>query len=232
MSNKNKLQKFAELATFGNAFQNFTPQAPELKNNLGETVDFKGQWNTKYFQRDAPIVLELACGKAEYTVYMAQHLPERNYFAVDIKGNRIWKGAKYAWENELTNAGFLRTHIEKLPSFLGPNEVSEVWIIFPDPQPRKAKARKRLTSPMFLNYYRQFMKPDGIVNLKTDADSLFEYTLEVIAEQKLPIIRQVNDVYKECPDDPLLTVQTFYEKMHLEEGRTIKFVSFRLNPES
>lgn len=231
MSNKNKQQKFDELGSFGNAFQNFTPQAPELKNNKGETVDYRGVWNANYFKRDAPIVLELACGKAEYTVHMAEHLPERNYFAVDIKGNRIWKGAKYAWKNQLTNAGFIRTHIEKLPFFLGENEVSEAWIIFPDPQPRKAKARKRLTSPMFLNYYRQFMQPDGIINLKTDADSLFAYTLEVIAEQRLPILRQVNDVYKECPDDPLLSVKTFYERMHLAEGRTIKFVSFRLNPD-
>lgn len=230
MSNKNKRQKFAELATFGNAFQNFTPQAPALKDNTGTTVDYKGRWNEVYFERVAPIVLELACGKAEYTLHMAQHMPERNYFGVDIKGNRIWKGAKYAWQEGLSNVGFIRTHIEQLPNFLGKDEVSEIWITFPDPYPRKAKARKRLTSPMFLSYYRQFVQPDGVINLKTDADSLFAYTLEVIEQEGLPIIRQVNDVYKECPDDPLLTVQTFYEKMHLEEGRTIKFVSFRLNP--
>lgn len=230
MSNKNKQQKFAELATFGNSFQNFTPQTPKLTNKDGVQVDLKGRWNSDYFQREAPIIMELACGKAEYTVYMAEHLPERNYLAADIKGNRIWKGAKYAWQQQLTHAGFIRTHIEKLPHFLGPDEVSEIWIIFPDPYPRKAKARKRLTSPMFLNYYRQYVKSDGIVHLKTDSDGLFNFTLEVIEQQKLPILRQVNDVYRECPDDPLLTVKTFYEKMHLEEGRTIKFVSFSLYP--
>ena len=230
MSNKNKRQKFAELATFGNAFQNFTPQAPALKDNTGATIDYKGRWNEVYFDRSAPIVMELACGKAEYTLHMAQHRPERNYLGVDIKGNRIWKGAKYAWQEGLSHVGFIRTHIEQLPHFMGHNEVSEIWITFPDPYPRKAKARKRLTSPMFLGYYRQFVQPDGVINLKTDADSLFAYTLEVIEQEGLPILRQVNDVYKECPDDPLLTVKTFYEKMHLEEGRTIKFVSFRLNP--
>ncbi len=230
MSNKNKLQKFAELNTFGNVFQNTNPLAPQLKTGDGEDINYKGAWNQHYFKREAPLVLELACGKAEYTLGLASLMPERNYMGVDIKGNRIWKGAGKAWQQRLQHVGFLRTPIEQLPYFLGHDEVSEIWITFPDPHPRKGRARKRLTSPVFLRYYLQFLKPGGIVNLKTDADSLYDYTLEVIQECNLPIIRQVDDVYREAPDDPVLTICTFYEEMHLAAGKTIHYVSFQIDP--
>lgn len=230
MSAKNKQQKFAELSTFPNTFQNFTPQRPQLINARKEPIDYRGAWNAKFFKRDAPIVLELACGKAEYARFLAEKNPDQNFFGVDVKGNRLWKGAKYALEHGMTNIGFLRTPIEQLPHFFDKDEVAALWITFPDPYPRKAKARKRLTSSRFLSYYRQFTHSDGIVHLKTDADLLFDFTLEVIQEERLPVLRLVRDVYAECPDDELLTHQTFYEKMHLDEGRIIKYVSFRLNP--
>jgi tRNA (guanine-N7-)-methyltransferase len=183
-----------------------------------------------YFQREAPIVLELACGKGEYTLGLATLMPERNYLGVDVKGNRIWRGAGLAWNKQMANVGFLRTPIEQLPCFFEKDEVSEIWITFPDPYPRKGKARKRLTSPMFLRYYLSFLRPGGIVNLKTDADSLYDYTLEVIAELGLPVVRKVDDVYREAPEDPVLTICTFYEEMHLAEGKTIHYVSFQIDP--
>jgi tRNA (guanine-N7-)-methyltransferase len=225
---KGKLEKFAELKTFPNVFQNVNLQDPKLVDSSGAVAGFRGRWNELYFRREAPIVLELACGKGEYTIGLAKAFPERNYIGVDIKGNRIWKGAKYAYENGLANVAFVRTVIEQLPLFFGPGEVDEVWITFPDPYLKKSKARKRLTSPRFLDAYRQFLKLGGAVQLKTDSPQLFAYTLEVIATHQLPVERLVHDVYREASDDPVLTIKTFYEQMHLAEGRAIRYVRFRL----
>jgi len=228
MSAKGKREKFAELSSFGNAFQNFTPRQPKLTAADGTIVANTGKWNEAYFKRDAPIVLELACGKGEYTLNLAKHFPEKNYFGVDIKGNRIWKGAKYAWANKISNVGFIRTPIEQLPLWMGRDEVSEIWITFPDPHPKKSRANKRLTSPRFLKTYRAYLKPGGIIHLKTDSELLFEYTREVIKELNLQVTRIVEDVYRECPDDPVLAIKTFYEQMHLEAGRTIRYIQFQL----
>lgn len=226
---KGKLEKFAELKTFPNVFQNVNLQDPKLVDNTGAVAELRGRWNSTFFHREAPIVLELACGKGEYTIGLAQALPERNYIGVDIKGNRIWKGAKYAHLNGLANVAFVRTPIEQLPLFFSPGEVDEIWITFPDPYLKKSKTRKRLTSPRFLDTYRQLLKPGGAVQLKTDSPQLFDYTLEVIAELQLPLERLVHDVYREAPADPVLTIKSFYEQMHLAEGRTIRYVRFRLN---
>lgn len=226
---KGKLEKFAELKTLSNVFQNFNLQDPKLVDNTGAEANLRGRWNSAFFHREAPIVLELACGKGEYTIGLAQAFPERNYIGVDIKGNRIWKGAKYAHTHGFTNVAFVRTPIEQLPLFFGPGEVDEIWITFPDPYLKKSKVRKRLTSTRFLHTYRQFLKPGGVLQLKTDSPELFDYTLEVIAEHQLPVERLVHDVYREALADPVLTIKTFYEQMHLAEGRIIRYVRFRLD---
>ncbi|RMD91677.1 MAG: tRNA (guanosine(46)-N7)-methyltransferase TrmB, partial [Calditrichaeota bacterium] len=179
---KNKLAKFAELETFSNVFQNFTPLQPAL-TSCGRKVDFKGRWSEDYFANSQPLVLELACGKGDYSVNLARQYPEKNFIGVDVKGNRLWTGAKNAMDEELSNVAFVRTRIEQLDLFFGPNEVSEIWITFPDPFPRKSRALKRLTSPRFLNIYRKVCKPGAQIHLKTDAVNLFDYTLEVLEEE-------------------------------------------------
>ncbi|MEO1023004.1 MAG: tRNA (guanosine(46)-N7)-methyltransferase TrmB [Bacteroidota bacterium] len=190
----------------------------------------KEQWNTEEFGNPNPITLELACGKGEYSIGMAGLYPERNFVGVDIKGHRMFVGAEQAIEQELPNVRFLRAFIDHLDHYFGKGEVNEIWIIFPDPYLRKA--RKRLTSPKFLNLYRTFCHPECTINLKTDSIELYEYTHQVIRDERLSILRDVGDIYKDTPDDSLLTIQTFYEQMHLEAGKQSKFISFRLNPDS
>ncbi len=229
---KRKTFKFEELATFPNSFQNFSWEFPVLINNAGEEIDKKGKWNEEYFQNDKPIVMELACGYAEYTTWLSQYAPNTNFIAVDIKGNRIWRGAKNAIDLKLDNTAFVRTEIRYLPLFFGPDEVDQIWIIFPDPFEKKNRIKNRLTSPPFLDRYRQFVKKDGIIHLKTDNLKLYEYTLEVIQEQNLEIIIQCDDIYKHKDLElhpALRAIQTRYEKLHLADGRTIKYIQFRLN---
>lgn len=230
MSAKGKLEKFAELSTFGNVFQNFSARHPKLIAHDGTVIANAGRWNKLYFKREARIVVELACGKGEYTINLAEHFPDNNYIGVDIKGNRIWKGAKYAWKQKLQNVAFVRTPIDQMPLWFGRDEVDEIWITFPDPHLRKSKSQQRLTSQRFLKTYGAYLKPNGKIHLKTDSEPLFEFTKEVVTELELPIERLVEDVYKEAPNDLVLTIQTFYEKMHLEEGRTIRYIQFRLKP--
>ncbi|MFN1834509.1 tRNA (guanosine(46)-N7)-methyltransferase TrmB [Balneola sp. MJW-20] len=185
-----------------------------------------GKWGEKIFQNDQPIVLELACGKGEYSLGLSEIEPDRNYVGVDIKGNRMWVGATKALEHNLENIRFLRAFIGRIEDFFGKNEVDEIWIIFPDPQLKKE--RKRLTSPMFLQKYREILKKGGSINLKTDSTELYEYTKEVIAEKGLCLKEDVEDVYRDRPDDIKLGIKTYYEGMHLDKGRTIRFLSFTL----
>ncbi|RMG82213.1 MAG: tRNA (guanosine(46)-N7)-methyltransferase TrmB [Bacteroidetes bacterium] len=227
MSAKNKLQKFAEMATFPNAIQ---PALEEIKE---KDFRLKGKWHEEFSNRN-PIVLELACGKGEYTVGLAAQYPEKNFIGIDIKGARMWKGAKYALENQLTNVRFLRTRIDFIESFFAKNEVDEIWITFPDPQPQKNRIRKRLTSPMFLRRYYNFLKPGGYINLKTDSDLLYEYTIEIIKQYQFPIVISNNNIYQTLDAFPAgirqaLEIKTFYEQMWLKEGKTIKFIRFSLN---
>jgi tRNA (guanine-N7-)-methyltransferase len=229
MSRKRKKEKFAQLNEFGNVFQNFDPQNPKLVDHNRETVNLKGKWNEQYFKRESPITLELACGKGEYTIGLAELNPVNNYFGIDIKGNRIWKGAKYAFENKIENVGFIRTPIHQLSLFFDKNEVSEIWITFPDPQVKNSKWKKRLTSSVFLESYKAFLKPDGLIHLKTDSDSLFEFTLETLDEMQIKPVMVIRDIYGKHENKGPLAIQTYYEKMHLEVGKTIKYVSFRLN---
>lgn len=230
MAGKDKQRRFDEMSTFPNVFQNFDFKIPELKNNQDEIVDFKGAWNTKCFSKEQPITLELACGKGEYTVGLSARFPERNFIGVDIKGARIHDGAKKCLEANQDNAAFLRTRIELLPQFFAAEEVSELWIVFSDPFPKDRHAKHRLTSPFFLDVYRKICKKDCIINVKTDSESLFDYTLEILEEQKIQPMIVERDIYVTGYENELLTgIQTFYEKQHLADGRKINYVQFRLN---
>lgn len=220
---KNKLRKFAEVERFENVLQ--------VTDFEKGTEKPKGEWNERIFGNSNPITLELACGKGEYTVAMAERHPERNFIGIDIKGERIWKGAKRAREKELPNVRFLRIYIDHLTEHFAPGEVEEIWITFPDPFIKRKQRKKRLTSPKFLAIYKEVLPPGGFINLKTDSDILFNYTQEVIEALELPIDQVIENVYQEKPEDEWLTLQTFYEKQHLEEGRIIKFVRFRLDHE-
>ena len=229
MSSRNKLQKFAEVLMFPNVYENFDPKNPELVGVGGMPVSLKGQWAEKHFKNDLPITLELACGRGEYTLGLSRQHPKRNFIGVDIKGARIWKGAKIALEEGLQNAAFLRTRIEQIALFFAPEEISEIWITFPDPFLKKGKANRRLTAPRFLNEYRKILRKDGLVHLKTDSPELYEFTLEVLtADPKVEILHQDDDIYAHPLPMPELELKTYYEKMHLADGRKIKYVRFRI----
>lgn len=224
---KNKLSRFAENLTFDHLVQ---PTFTELTQ--GE-FQLKGRWNADFFKREVPLVLELGCGGGEYTVGLAAMYPQRNFLGVDIKGARLWRGARTAKETGLANVGFLRTHVDHLLRLFGQQEVDEIWLTFSDPQ--IGKARKRLTSPLFLARYKEILKPGGVVHLKTDSPLLFEYTLEQIAGHKLTIHEQSGNVYAELvkrvspEEQAVLNIRTYYEQMWLAEGRTIHYVRFGMN---
>ncbi|MFQ6113362.1 MAG: tRNA (guanosine(46)-N7)-methyltransferase TrmB, partial [bacterium] len=180
-------------------------------------------------KNEHPITLELACGKGEYTVCLVQKFPQRNFIGVDIKGARLWKGAKAALEQNLKNVAFLRIRIEEVTDFFTKNEVDEIWITFPDPYPKKSKANKRLSSPRFLNLYREILRTDGLIHLKTDDADLFNYTLETINAERCIIHEKIEDLNNHSTNDELLGIKTTYEQKYLEAGRTIRYLSFSLN---
>ena len=225
---KGKLERFAQNATFEHVVQ---PTFAELINT---GFPLKGKWNSDFFHREAPLVLELGCGKGEYTTGLAQLYPERNYIGVDIKGARIWRGAATAKEKGLTNVGFLRTHVDHLLRVFGPHEISEIWLTFSDPQ--IGKDRKKLTSPLFQARYKEVLKPGGLINLKTDSPELYGYTLEQIAEHRLPLFEKSDDVYGELvprstPEfQAVMNIRTFYEQMWLGEGKKIHYCRFGITP--
>ncbi len=211
---KNKLVKFAEYDAHPFTFD--------------ATCALKGKWNKELFGNDNPIVLELACGKGDYTVNLAQMFPDRNFIGIDRKGSRMWRGAKTVEEKGLKNVAFLRIQIENLINYFENGEVSEIWITFPDPHPPLGKAKKRLTSTRFLPIYRSIMGNGGIVNLKTDSPLMYEFTLETAAEQQLEVIQHHADIYSWAERPEVLNIRTFYENMWLEEGRLIKYVKFKV----
>jgi len=222
MSRRNKLQKFSELLSFPNVYENFDPKNPGLIGLEGESVKRRGVWGSEHFQNDRPICLELACGRGEYTLGLSRMYPERNFIGVDIKGARIWKGASIALEEKLENAAFLRTRIEHLDLFFAPGEISELWITFPDPF--LGKAKRRLTSPRFIDRYRKILKEDGICHLKTDDPTLYEYSLETLtAIPFVHILYQDDDIYSKALPLPELDLKTYYERIHLKDKKTIKF---------
>lgn len=217
---KNKLQKFSDMETFGCVLQ--YPRHILIEKGF----PYKGAWDTEFFARPNPITLELGCGKGEYTVGLASANPDRNYIGVDIKGARMWKGAKAVEENGMDNAAFLRTEIEMIQHFFAPGEVDEIWITFPDPQMQKA--RKRLTSSRFLTSYRTFLRPGGVVNLKTDSPFLYEYTRRLVRLNGFEILMDTDDLYGSGNADPVSSIKTFYEQQWLSRGKTIKLISFRI----
>lgn len=186
-----------------------------------------GSWKSEIFQNGNPLVLELACGKGEYSRGLARLHPNKNYVGVDIKGNRMWVGATKALKEGQENVRYLRAYIDHLDQFFEHGEVDEIWILFPDPYIRKE--RKRLTSPKFLETYRKVAVPNSTIHLKTDSKLLYEYTKEVIEDQGLELLRDIPDVHKTHSEDPELSIKTYYEKMHLKKGKTSKFLSFKLN---
>lgn len=224
---KNKLARFAENLTFEHVVQ------PTFTELVQGGLQLRGRWNADFFEREAPLVLELGCGGGEYTVGLARLYPQRNFIGVDIKGARLWRGARTAQEEGLTNVGFLRTHVDHLLKCFGPKEVDEIWLTFSDPQ--IGKARKRLTSPLFLARYKEVLKSDGLIHLKTDSPLLYEYTLEMIAEHKLKVHEQSAEVYADLvhrvspEEQAVLNIRTYYEQMWLAEGRTIHYVRFSLD---
>lgn len=217
---KNKLVKFAEMETLSNVYQ---PRHCEI---FQKDYFLKGRWNQEVFGNDRPIVLEIGCGKGEYTVGLGELYPDRNFIGIDIKGARMWHGAKSALEKKMTNVLFLRTHAELLGSLFAPEEITEIWITFPDPQ--MSKARKRLTGSRFLNLYRTFLKKQGIVHLKTDSPFLYRYTLELIELNHLPLFVHTDHLYSTTCEDKILGIKTFYEQQWIARGKQIKYIQFTL----
>lgn len=185
-----------------------------------------GKWNGDVFANAAPIVLELGCGRGEYTVGLAKSEPQRNFIGLDIKGARMWTGARQVEEEQISNAAFLRCEIENIGHFFAPGEVDELWITFPDPQMQKV--RKRLTSTRFLNLYRTILRPDGIVNLKTDSPFLYEYTRRLVGINGLEVLACTDNLYESGLVDPVTSIKTYYEQQWLSRGKQIKLISFRL----
>ncbi len=231
MSRKNKLQRFSENETFNCLIQ---PSTEEVFRTDYRT---KGKWNSDIFHNGNPIVLELGCGKGEYTIALSRKYPDRNFIGVDIKGARLWKGAKEASQCNLPNVAFLRTRIEFIESCFEKGEVSEIWITFADPQPKNS--RKRLTHPMFLDRYKKFLKDDGLIHLKTDSLLLHEFSLEVLPQNGFDMLVHNNDIYGEghgmdlgCglgENDHIRSVKTFYEQQFLAKGMPITYLCCRRN---
>jgi len=222
---KRKLERFAENATFTHFFQ---PTWEDLEAGF----PLKGRWLSDYFGNQHPVIIEIGCGKGEYTVGLAEKYPANNYIGIDKKGARMWRGAKTTKENSLPNVAFVRIKAETITEVFSTAEVDEIWITFPEPQPNSPRAKKRFTSPQFLERYSRILKPGGIIHLKTDNDFLFEYTLGILEEFGHKILYSTIDLYHNSSDPEVLVVipvQTHYEKMWLEKGLKIKYLRFQLN---
>jgi len=221
VGSKNKLKRFRENDTFANVIQ------PE-REDLLKGSSLKGNWH-KHFNNNNPIVLELGCGKGEYTIDLAKKNPNINYIGIDLKGARFWRGAKTALEENLTNVAFIRTQIELIDCIFNEDEVSEIWITFPDPQIKYTRTKHRLTNAEFLKKYHQVLKPDGIVNLKTDSEFMHGYTLGLLHGAGHEVLYAHHDIYKN-PHTPIevTSTQTFYENQYLEKGKPITYIKFKL----
>lgn len=211
---KDKLRRFREIDTFANVFQ------------LEEAKPLRGKWAQIHFKNNNPIVLELACGKGEYAVNLAKTFPNKNFIGIDLKGNRLWRGAKTALEEGIGNVAFLRIQIEHLLDYFGKSEIDEIWITFPDPQPQISREKKRLTAPGFLNKYKTVLSRGGKVNLKTDNDQLYQYTCKKAEEFGLVVHKNTNQLYKSNVLDEVLSIKTYYEKKYLLHDKNINYIQF------
>ena len=221
MGSKNKLKKFIENESFSNVIQ------PERKELLADSFIYKGNWNKHYFKNNNPIIVELGCGKGEYTVNLAKSNPNKNYIGIDIKGARFWRGAKTSLDENLENVVFLRTQIELIDFVFGKQEVKEIWLTFPDPQIKYQRRKHRLTNPLFLNLYKNILVDKGMVHLKTDSEFLHGYTLGVLKGLSIKPLFSNHDIYKNnnAPAE-VINIKTHYEKLFLETKKNISYLRF------
>lgn len=216
---KRKLQRFAELESFSSVVH-------PLPFNNPVNHPLQGRWNKDFFKTEQPVVLELGCGRGEYTIQLAQRYPEKNFIGVDIKGARLWRGGKTAHENQMKNVGFLRIAIERLEYYFAENEITEIWITFPDPHQKQSRENKRLTSALYLIRYRKILNPEGIMHLKTDHEELYNYTLDLIQSANATILVSTNDLYHSSCVDEDLNIKTTYEQRFLQEGKRICYLKW------
>ena len=224
MGSKNKLKRFKENETFKNVFQ------PSRVDLVEGDYKLKGNWRQEFFKNDNPLVLELGCGKGEYSVELAKKYPNKNFIGIDIKGARFWRGAKTAIEEQIENVAFIRTQIELVEYVFAKNEVDEIWITFPDPQIKYKRTKHRMTNSEFLKRYKSILKPEGVVNLKTDSEFMHGYTLGLLHGEGHEVIYANNNVYKqEGSPEEVTSIQTFYEGQYLEQNKPITYIRFKIN---
>ncbi|RIA08474.1 tRNA (guanine-N(7)-)-methyltransferase [Flavobacteriaceae bacterium MAR_2010_72] len=223
MGSKNKLKRFKENESFSNVFQ------PTRDKLVKENFELKGQWRSLVFKNDNPLILELGCGKGEYSVGLAKKYPSKNFIGIDIKGARFWRGAKTAIDESINNVAFLRTQIELIEYAFAKNEVDEIWITFPDPQIKYKRTKHRMTNSEFLKRYKNILKPDGIVNLKTDSEFMHGYTLGLLHGAGHEVLYANHNVYKqEGSPEEVTAIQTFYESQYLEQNKPITYIRFKI----
>jgi len=223
VGSKNKLKRFRENETFDNVFQ------PSREEVVGNLFALKGKWNSAFFNNDNPIILELGCGKGEYSVGLAERYPDKNFVGIDIKGARFWRGAKTAAETSMHNVAFVRTQIELIDHIFGEHEVDEIWITFPDPQIKYKRTKHRMTNSEFLQLYKKILKPEGIMNLKTDSEFMHGYTLGLLHGEGHEVLYANHNVYKnEGSPSEVTEIQTFYEKQYLEINKSITYIRFKI----
>jgi len=223
VGSKNKLKRFKENETFKNVFQ------PSRVDLVEGDYKLKGNWRQEFFKNDNPLVLELGCGKGEYSVELAKKYPNKNFIGIDIKGARFWRGAKTAIEEQIENVAFIRTQIELIEYVFAKNEVDEIWITFPDPQIKYKRTKHRMTNSEFLKRYKSILKPEGVVNLKTDSEFMHGYTLGLLHGEGHEVIYANNNVYKqEGSPEEVTSIQTFYESQYLEQNKPITYIRFKI----
>ncbi|TNJ44244.1 tRNA (guanosine(46)-N7)-methyltransferase TrmB [Tamlana fucoidanivorans] len=225
MGSKNKLRRFKENETFKNVIQ------PTRDMLVHSNFKLKGKWRETFFKNENPLVLELGCGKGEYTVALAKKYPNKNFIGIDIKGARFWRGAKTAVEKQIENVAFLRTQIELIDYAFGDQEVDEIWITFPDPQIKYKRTKHRMTNAQFLERYKKILKPEGFINLKTDSEFMHGYTLGLLHGAGHEVVYANHDVYKqEGSPEEVTSIQTFYESQYLEQNKAITYIKFKIKP--
>ncbi len=221
---KAKMKKLSEVSTFPFVYENKNFLAPSICDSTGQVLEWKGEWAKNAFKNSNPITMELACGKGDYTIALAERFPERNFIGVDIKGDRLWRGGMTVQSKGLSNVVFVRSKIEQLDLFFASHEIDEIWITFPDPFPKKPDTKRRLSAPSFLELYKKLIKENGFIHFKTDALDLFNYTEESMKEAGYELLTVQRDIYGNQLADEITSIKTYYELMHLADARTINYL--------